>query len=118
MSNIIQKIKIPAIILVVVIALFFGYTTFFQGSGNTTNLSSDSSASPATSQADQQFLQLLLKIQNVRIDTAIFSDPSFLSLQDDGLPILDQPQGRPNPFAPIGVDSGFSASTTSTTSKP
>ncbi len=115
MSNILQKIKIPAIVLVVIIILFFGYTTLVKDNGNTSNLFSDSSINSSTSQADQDFLKLLLKIQNVVIDPTIFSDPAFLSLQDDGLPILDQPKGRPNPFAPIGTDSGSAQVATSST---
>ena len=113
MSNILQKIKIPVIILAVIVILFFGYSYLTKDNGNTTGLVSDSSSNPATSQADQDFLKLLLKIQNVRIDPAVFSNPVFLSLQDDGLPILDQPEGRPNPFAPIGNDSGTVSTTTS-----
>ncbi|MEI7777693.1 MAG: hypothetical protein WCI52_03730 [bacterium] len=113
MSNIIQKIKIPVIILAVIIALFFGYSYLTKDGGSTTGLVSDSSVIPSTSQADQDFLKLLLKIQNVRIDPSIFSNPVFLSLQDDGLPILDQPEGRPNPFAPIGTDSGMVSTATS-----
>ena len=116
MNNIIQKIKIPAIILVVIVAIFFGYTSLTKNSGNTSGLVSDSTVNSATSQADQDFLQLLLQIQNVRIDSGIFTNPVFLSLQDDGLPILEQPQGRPNPFSPIGVDTASPSSGNSTSS--
>jgi len=108
-----QKIKTPVLIVVIIALAFFVYVHFFTGnSTDTSNLSSDSqtaSSSETTTPEEQQFLALLLKIQHITIDQKIFSDPVFLSLQDDGLPILDQPQGRTNPFAPIG--SGNSVST-------
>lgn len=93
--------------MIVVILLFIGYETYFKGSGaSTDSLISDSQTVNTTSAADQNFLNVLLQIQNISFNTAVFNDPVFTSLQDDGQAIADQPEGRPNPFAPIGTDSG------------
>jgi hypothetical protein len=115
MKGLWQKIKTPVIAVVIIVLVFFAYSHFFQGSSQSTSLTSDSSASSTNpdAAAEQQFLTLLLKIQNITINQSIFSDPVFLSLQDDSLPVVDQPQGRTNPFAPIGNDA-VSPGTTST----
>ena len=58
-----------------------------------------------SSSADQSFLMLLLGVRNVRLDDVIFSDPAFLSLRDSSITLIqDGNEGRPNPFAPIGID--------------
>jgi len=113
MSALWQKIKTPVLIVVILALAFFLYAHFFTGqSTDTSNLASDNataSSTETTTPEEQQFLALLLKIQHITINQSIFSDPVFLSLQDDGLPILDQPQGRPNPFAPIGSGNSISS---------
>lgn len=114
MNDLVQKLKIPAIVIVVIIIGFFVYETYFSQSSSTTDLQVSTSQ---TSAQDQDFLNLLLQIKNINLDTSIFQNSAFISLQDDTLPILDQPYGRPNPFAPIGQDSGsISTSTLSTSS--
>ena len=109
MSDLIQKLKIPAIVIVVIIIIFFVYTTYFSQSSSSTDLQVSTSQ---TSAQDQNFLNLLLQIKNINIDTTLFQNSAFISLQDDTLPILDQPYGRPNPFAPIGQDSGSISTST------
>lgn len=102
MSDILKKIKIPAIVLLVCIGLYFVYTNFIKTdpliSTDKLQSSVDSNSVPAE---EQEFLALLLKIQNISIDTRVFDDPIFASLQDNGLAVIDQPKGRRNPFAPI-----------------
>jgi len=122
MSTLWPKIKTPILIIAIIAILFFVYTKFFSSnSTDTANLASDkttASSSQTTTPEEQQFLALLLKIQHITIDQKIFTDPVFLSLQDDGLPILDQPQGRTNPFAPIGSGNNVTAVATSSTNQP
>jgi hypothetical protein len=56
-------------------------------------------------QISQEFLSQLLGIRSIRLRDDIFSSPGFLGLQDFTLELI-QPgnEGRPNPFAPFGVD--------------
>lgn len=119
MSSIFQKIKMPLIVLILIIIIFYGYSLLSKKGIDTKNLISDTSSNPTTSQADQDFLNTLSKVQGIKIDTSIFSDQAFNSLTDDSQPIVPGQPGRTNPFAPIGVDSGSfsttSAGTASTT---
>ncbi len=44
-------------------------------------------------------------ISGITLDTAIFSNPAFLSLRDSSVILIPRGnEGRPNPFAPIGTD--------------
>ena len=53
----------------------------------------------------QDFLSLLLSVKSIKLDDAVFSDPVFLSLQDSSILLVpDGTEGRPNPFAPIGIE--------------
>ncbi|HRH26466.1 MAG TPA: hypothetical protein PLF31_03305 [Candidatus Paceibacterota bacterium] len=45
----------------------------------------------------------LEKIRNVNFSNTLFSDPAYQSLVDGTIHIVDEPKGRPNPFAPIGA---------------
>jgi len=50
----------------------------------------------------QQILEILLALRTVKLDDAIFSNTSFLSLKDFSTQIMPEPVGRPDPFAPLG----------------
>ncbi len=54
------------------------------------------------------FVNLLLSVKGIALDDSIFSDPAFQSLDGShGVTLVpDGKEGRPNPFAPIGVDVG------------
>lgn len=72
-------------------------------------ISGEVPASAAESNAlAQDFINLLLNVKNIKLDDAIFSDPAFLSLDGSHSITLipDGTEGRPNPFAPIGIDIG------------
>ena len=44
-------------------------------------------------------------ISGINLDTSIFSNPAFLSLRDSSVILIPRGnEGRPNPFAPIGID--------------
>jgi hypothetical protein len=52
-----------------------------------------------------QFLRLLLSMQNIELDQSIFVDPAFTSLEDFSVNIIPRNnEGRVNPFAPVGRD--------------
>ncbi len=53
----------------------------------------------------QDFLSILLNVKSIKLDDAIFSDPAFSALFDSSILLIpDGTEGRPNPFAPIGID--------------
>lgn len=56
----------------------------------------------------KNFLSLLLSVKNIKIEDSIFSDPAFVGLRDSSILLSpDGTEGRPNPFAPVGVESNF-----------
>jgi hypothetical protein len=76
------------------------------GTLNTTVNTTSSATQDKTTNISKDFLNLLLNVRNIKIDEAIFSDPTFLSLRDSTIELVsDGNEGRPNPFAPLGVDS-------------
>lgn len=77
----------------------------------------DTSA-PLDSAVAQDFLTQLLNIQSIKIDDSIFTSKAFTTLKDFNLPIPeDTNPGRPNPFAPLGLDTA-AISTQVSTSNP
>lgn len=50
----------------------------------------------------RELLTTLAKLKSTTLDTGIFDDPVFASLQDFGIEIAPQPVGRRNPFAEFG----------------
>lgn len=51
----------------------------------------------------QRILEILLALRSVKLDDAIFSSNSFISLKDFSTPIVPEPVGRADPFAPLGT---------------
>ncbi len=63
------------------------------------------SASTLTAEIGQEFIATLLSLQSINLDTTLFSNPAFVTLENRTLTFEDiQTNGRPNPFAPIGTD--------------
>lgn len=54
-------------------------------------------------QIQSELLSTLRNIQSIRLDRSLFDDPVFKSLVDFGQPLVGEPVGRANPFAPIEV---------------
>lgn len=53
----------------------------------------------------KDFLGLLLSVKDITLNENIFSDPAFKNLRDSSILLVpDGSEGRPNPFAPLGVD--------------
>lgn len=53
-----------------------------------------------------ELLNTLRNIQSIQLDQNLFTDPVFNSLIDFGRPLVLEPAGRANPFAPIEVING------------
>jgi hypothetical protein len=112
--------KIKNIIIFITIAVVFVlvYIFFIKPSPEqpslvsttNTNLPNIDGTTPGTNTPDsvfvtEDFLALLLGVQQIKIDDIIFSDPAFIGLRDSSITLtLDNTEGRPNPFAPLGRD--------------
>ena len=59
-------------------------------------------SSDATSVGSQEILATLGRLHTIKLDPALFQDPTFTSLSDFGVTIPPQEAGRRNPFAPVG----------------
>lgn len=102
MINFIKQYKNIFIIALVVIALFIAYSLFLKpGSDNPLTAQV---GSPTKGAVEQDLIALLLELRSIRLDTAVFEDPSFQSLKDFGQEIVSEPIGKNNPFAPLDTN--------------
>jgi hypothetical protein len=88
-----NKLVILGIGLGVAVLAWFGMTS----SGPVPLLTSDTPANAA----GQELVETLLQLRAVKLDGTIFNEPAFMSLQDYSQPIIQEPVGRENPFAPL-----------------
>lgn len=100
-----QKSSKKSIIIVVVI-IILALIAYFYFSGTPSDSSSSTldMQSPESKDAEvagARVLSLLNQINSLKIDTAIFNDPTYKSLVDYSVEIPEQNVGRPNPFAPL-----------------
>ncbi len=108
--------KTILIVLGVLIVAIVLYSVFFNkpSSSNEGGLISGTTSQPVAGvgsvagsgvSVGQEFISLLLSLQQINLDTTLFQDPVFQSLVDKTVEFSDPGgQGRPNPFAPIGSD--------------
>src|SRR3989344_687876 len=60
-----------------------------------------------TEAINQDFITKLSILNNIRFDMTILSDKVFTSLKDFTVSLVPEGnEGRPNPFAPIGTETG------------
>lgn len=98
MLDIIRQNKIILGILVVVIVAFAWFGLSDREPSSTVLVTSESAAD--SSVAEQEILKLLLDMRSIQLNSSIFENPAFNSLQDFGREIIPEPVGRSNPFAP------------------
>ena len=111
------KIKNIILFLGIAIALILIYVFFFAkkpdqpnlvSSGSMTSLPNTSATGQTTSPSDvdnNETLSVLLNVQSIVLDDALFKNPSWVTLKDNGIILNpDTNPGRINPFAPIGSD--------------
>ena len=67
----------------------------------------------------QQLVESLLTLRAVSLDGTIFTNPSFQTLHDFSTPVLPEPVGRDNPFAPLDAsgDTGPVSATSTRTNQ-
>lgn len=76
-------------------------------------------SSAADTAIAKDFLALLLNVKNIKLEDAIFADPSFQNLHDSSIALTpDGTEGRPNPFAKLGSDAAAPAVPQSSASVP
>lgn len=73
-----------------------------------------------SSGADKDVVETLLQLRAITLSGTIFSDPAFIALKDNGIQIVQEPMGRPNPFLPLPgmAPSGSPSATTSNQTAP
>ncbi len=100
-----SKILVNVLIVLILVGLLaFSYFFFFTGRDevgiSTTNLNNTTSISTETS----EFLVLLQSLRAVNLSGEIFNNPVFTNrLVNYTTNITPKPQGRSNPFAPLGT---------------
>lgn len=112
-------IKIIIIVAVIGAILYFGAQFFMKPSveavpdlvssnGEQVDGSavSDTGVNGGESDVGNEFVGLLLNMRNIKLDSSLFTKPSFKSLENfTSVLIPEGDEGRANPFAPIGQDS-------------
>jgi len=104
MNDILKNKKIVSGIIILIFG-FIVYSVFFKSEVSTTQgLVTGTSVSDAQLVAGKEILALLVDLKSIKLQSDIFRDRAFRSLEDFSIPISPEPQGRTNPFAPIGSD--------------
>lgn len=118
-----KVLKIVIIILVIVALAVVGFSMFSEDTGSSNNtgtlqslntgnsvnttstLQTSNQSILDTEQINREFVTMLLNLDAIRLNDDIFSEAAFSVLRDNSIR-LNQPgnEGRPNPFAPIGID--------------
>ena len=99
MSSIVKTI---IVVLVLAGVGFFGYNYLTR-----TDIPSDvliQQDTVDTSKMGAEVLTALNQLKTLKLDSSIFQDKTFISLQDFSKPLNSEPVGRINPFSPIGVE--------------
>lgn len=118
MSSPVKKIILFVVIFILAVV---GYVVFFGGDTSsdalltTNDQALGSTESVSQTGVGREFLTSLLNIKNIKLNDSIFSNPSFSNLQDFTITLVEQPSGRPNPFAPVGSDQTTSSTPTTPT---
>ncbi len=108
-----KKVKIFAIVALVLAAII-GASAYFSGSSTPvsdsplTSSTQKAAGVPLTEPAGapSEFSVLLSTIKGISIDTSIFNTNAYRALRDYPITLGADIKGRPNPFAPVGYDSG------------
>jgi len=96
--------KILVIVFAVVSVLFMWSMLSKGGDTTSHSLLVSTTQSAPRSEIDQEIVRLLLDMRSLRLDGSVFTSPGFILLHDFSREIVSEPQGRPNPFAPISSE--------------
>ena len=107
--------------LVILLVAFFVYKYFFVSSApdDTPGLQAVSGDLGSTGPVvDDEFIKLLDRLRGVELNSDLFSTPAWNSLANFQVPLVDEEKRRQNPFAPVGFERPFAATTTATSTTP
>lgn len=94
----ISKNTVIALVVGVVLIVAAVYLLFFQ-SPSTPVVIESAPASPE----EMTFVNLAAQLEPLGFDTGVLADPRFISLVDLHTPVVGEPGGRRDPFAPFGT---------------
>ncbi len=97
MSNLLKNLLVTLGIAVLVLV---GYMIFTKTDTTAPSVPGSTTTEQAALES-QALLMSLQKLQSYNVEGKIFSDARFASLVDFRVELVDEPFGRPNPFAPI-----------------
>ena len=104
-------IKNAIIFLSILAVSIFVYIFFFKDGAPEAGLVSSTTSQTTTNTndsgagVDEEFLPLLLNVQNIKLDDSIFTDKAFQTLIDSSITLTPEGnEGRFNPFAPLGAE--------------
>lgn len=105
-----KKNKKAVIGTLAVVGIFLIYTFFFRPSTDPEVLQSDQTfSSPQVPGRD--LIVILRRLEGIALDGSVFQSDAFRSLTDFSIPLVKEPIGRDNPFAPVGFEGVDAAST-------
>lgn len=97
-----------SIALVIILGAMYAYTSGHLSfgadkayGGFLVSSNEDSGDNAQSINQDISFISTLASLNNIKIDTSVFSSPLFLNLVDNKVIINPIDPGRTNPFAPI-----------------
>lgn len=93
-----RKTLLTIACVVIVVAGGFYYFFFFAVNPSDSVISTGAPASAA----EVSFISLVGKLEPITFDTSMLADPRFTSLVDIRTNVVSEPQGRTDPFAPLG----------------
>lgn len=102
MLDSIKRYKWLLTTLVLVAGGYYAYVNFAPDIVPESLLSSQSARINGTA-AGQEIVQILEEVKGISLDTSIFENQKFKDLIDLTQEVTSEPQGRENPFEPIGL---------------
>lgn len=108
--EIIKKNKLILSILAVAIAATVWYIMSDKGGSSVLT-----TQQVRTTGGQQELVDTLLQLRSIQLSGNILADPAFATLRDFGTPLISEPVGRSNPFAPLSAAGIRPTATTSST---
>jgi flagellar basal body-associated protein FliL len=88
-------------IVVIIAAVAIGYFFYTGNKAPAGDSLLQTQATPEANAVSSRILNLLNQIRSLKIDTSIFDNVAYQTLQDYSIQIPEVPVGRQNPFAPL-----------------
>lgn len=90
-----------AIALGLATVAFGGYYIYTQQGGEELFFTNDERMMQDMLSQTRVFIERRQLLEAVELNTRLFDDPLFRNLEDYSSPLVEPPQGRDNPFAPL-----------------